>query len=82
MSDPTAPIKTEDFPLIPDGRLQFAFGGLDPLTAGFNAAAAFFNFLSTDQGQRVCKGILDLDSAFVQKVHEIFLKIHDRIQKG
>jgi hypothetical protein len=55
--------------------------GLDPLTAGLNAAAAFFNFLSTVQGQRVTKDILDFDANFVHKCHDIFVKIHDGLAK-
>jgi hypothetical protein len=43
------PITEPIFPGVhPEQKLTFGFGsGLDPLTAGFNAAAAFFNFLST-----------------------------------
>jgi hypothetical protein len=70
-------------PKAPDAALTFGFGaGLDPLTAGFNAAAAFFNFLSTTEGQRICKDIIDLDEFFVKKCKEVFDKIHDRVQKG
>ena len=64
--------------------LTFGFGaaGLDPITAGFNAAAAFFNFLSTVQGQRVCADIITTDEFFVKKCSEIFQKIHDKLEKS
>lgn len=81
-------IKPTDLPVIPGvekapiAATSGLFGGLDPLTAGFNAAAAFFNFLSTEQGQRICKDIIDLDEFFVKKVKEVFDKIHDKVQKG
>jgi hypothetical protein len=56
--------------------------GLDPLTAGFNAAAALFNLLSTTQGQVVMAQMIALDEFFVKKVQEIFEKIHDQVQKA
>ena len=60
----------------------FSFGLVaDPLTAGFQAAAAFFNFLSTVQGQRVVDKIIDFDEAFVHKVHDMFTNIQNFIGK-
>jgi hypothetical protein len=56
-------------------------GGADPITAGFNAAAAFFNFLSTTQGQRVVADIITLDEKFAGDVHDLFLKIKTFIEK-
>ena len=67
---------------VPPQTLSFPFvGGADPITAGFNAAAAFFNFLSTTQGQRVVGDIISLDEAFAKDVHELFLKIKGFIDK-
>lgn len=50
-----------------------------PLAAAFQAATAFFNFLSTTEGQKVVEDIRVIDQAFVGKVHGIFNKIHDII---
>jgi hypothetical protein len=55
---------------------------LDPVTAGFDAAAALFNFLSTTQGQIVTADIIALDEFFVKKVQEVFTKIHDHLMKN
>ena len=55
--------------------------GADPLTAGFNATAAFFNFLSTTQGQRVVERIIAFDDAFVKTVYTLFMKIQGFISK-
>lgn len=62
-------------------QLNIFGGGADPITAGFTAAAAFFNFLSTPQGQRVVGDILTIDEFFAKKVYELFLKIHNYIDK-
>lgn len=86
MSDNTPePIKQSDIPQIPTTdipkTLNIFGGGADPITAGFNAAAAFFNFLCTVQGQRVCNDMLTLDEELVKKIYELFVKIHDFIEK-
>lgn len=66
-------------PLTP--KLNIFGGGADPITAGFNAAAAFFQFLCTVQGQRVCNDMLTIDEELVKRMHELFIKIHDFIEK-
>jgi hypothetical protein len=79
------PITDQEIPQLPPEERRFGGifgGGLDPLTAGFNAAAAFFNFLSTEQGQRICKDIIDFDHEFVAKCHNIFDKIHHKVTTG
>jgi len=53
----------------------------DPLTAGFQAAAAFFNFLSTAQGQIIVADILKWDAQFAARVHDVFVAIHKRINR-
>ena len=62
-------------------QLNIFGGGADPITAGFTAAAAFFNFLSTTQGQRVVSDILTIDEFFAKRIYELFLKIHNYIDK-
>jgi len=62
-------------------QLNIFGGGADPITAGFTAAAAFFNFLSTTQGQRMVGDILTVDEFFAKKLYDVFLKIHNYIDK-
>jgi ABC-type molybdate transport system permease subunit len=72
-------------PVVPpkvEGAAPVLTIGLDPITAGFNAAAAFFNFLSTAQGQVICADIITLDEFFIKKIQEVFQKIHDQVQKS
>ena len=84
---PDNPLIPADFPPLPisdhpNSIVLTGFGfGADPITAGFNAAAAFFSFLSTVQGQRVCNDILNLDEAFAREVHDVWVKIHDRVNR-
>lgn len=60
----------------------FSFGLVaDPLTAGFQATAAFFNFLSTAQGQRVVDDIINFDEAFLKRVHDLFVSMETFIGK-
>jgi hypothetical protein len=67
---PKAPGDTEAFSLT-----------TNPLTAGLEAAASFFNFLCTPEGQKVVEDIRQIDIAFVTKVSEVFSKIHATITK-
>ena len=70
-------VSTEDVPK--EGSI-FSINA-DPLTAGFTALAAFFNFLSTPAGQRIVTDILNFDAEFAHKIHDLFEKIHDFIGK-
>lgn len=94
MSNEPEPITRKDIPILPiplapqpgdisgtTEKLNIFGGGADPITAGFNAAAAFFNFLSTPQGQRVCSDMLTIDEFLVKKIYEIFVKIHGFLEK-
>ena len=77
------PITPSDIPATPSEirTLNVFGGGADPITAGFNAAAAFFNFLCTPAGQRFANDLLTLDEMFAKQIHELFIKIHDFIEK-
>jgi hypothetical protein len=80
---PEGVISTDDIPDVGQNQeKKYGFGiGADPLTAGFNAAAAFFNFLSTVQGQRVVERIIAFDDKFVQIVSNIAAKIHNSLER-
>ncbi len=53
---------------------------LDPVTAALNAATALFEFLTTPVGQEIAAKFLKLDEQFVPKMHDLFQKIHGKIQ--
>ena len=52
---------------------------MDPITATQNAIAAFFQFLSTDAGQKAADEFLKLDVAFLSKLKDLFDAIHNKI---
>lgn len=43
---------------------------MDPLTAGFQFAAAFFNFLSTPAGQKMCDRLQATMDGLAQAAHD------------
>jgi len=79
------PIQVEN-PSFPPGKTPqklgfLGVGGADPVTAGFNAAAAMFNFFCTVQGQRFVGDMLTIDEFLVKKIYQLFVKIHDFVEK-
>lgn len=62
-------------------RLLFStvINSMDPATATSQAIAAFFNFLGTNEGQKVVEDFRVLDAAFNSKLKDLFDKIHNDI---
>lgn len=54
---------------------------MDPVTAALNAAAALFNFLASAEGQKVVEDFRTLDQGFVQKMKDLFDKVHAQAAK-
>ena len=52
---------------------------MDPATASLNAITAFFDFLKTDEGQKVVEDFRQIDAAFITKLKDLFDNIHSKI---
>lgn len=52
---------------------------MDPITATQNAIAAFFNFLSTEAGQKAADEFIKLDVQFISKLKDLFDSLHNKI---
>lgn len=51
---------------------------MDPVSSTANAVAAFFNYLSTTQGQASVAEFLKLDAAFNTKLLDLFQILHSK----
>lgn len=76
----TKPMTVNDVPVVGQANETLSILS-DPISAGFEALAAFFNFLCTPQGQLVAADLRTFDQQFISKLHDLFTKIHDFFEK-